>query len=135
MKPATLLAAIMTATSVEAYKVRLGWIIDTPPGPPVNYCTPLIKVLNDNWGFVGQRQFNNRRHVCTSHMFCAQAGGCPVQAEGLEIGVRVMQDGGSDQKIRVEAWKGSKSTWSWCEQRNAWDSGNIEYRWLCDFNL
>ncbi|KAK5659964.1 hypothetical protein OQA88_13429 [Cercophora sp. LCS_1] len=124
---ATLLAT--SASIVNAYQVRIGEHIY---GSPDNIqCGPVFKVYNDDWSFVTDVAYNRRTCTSSRKRFCA-TWGCAFQVDGIAIGIRVVEDGGSDEAIRVEAWRGSKSTWTWCKRVTVRE-GNHHLFWQCDF--
>lgn len=57
----------------------------------------------------------------------------------MPYGVRVLQDGGDDNAILVEAWKGSTSRTVWCkvnahgEDVDAPIFNKLRWNWHCNF--
>lgn len=91
---------------------------------------------DDNLSYVGEKEFPNLQRTCNAPRkdpFC-KTYGCPFQVDNITIGIRVVQDGGADKAIRVEAWKGAKSTWAWCSRIYKTEArGYTEFYWECNF--
>ncbi|KAK3367832.1 hypothetical protein B0H63DRAFT_529540 [Podospora didyma] len=138
MKPtsaATALLAASAASVVNAYHVRIGHK-EYSISFGVKICQPFFKVWEDDWTYAGEKEFTDWPNA-----FCPTKNDkwcsfwtCPWQVDGITIGIRVVEDGGGDGAIRVEAWKGSKSTWTWC-QKGTWTEGGgqTQFKWQCDF--
>ncbi|KAK5659963.1 hypothetical protein OQA88_13428 [Cercophora sp. LCS_1] len=110
MQLINLLIALLAASAAEAYQVRIGYKRSNTSLGTDTWCTLFFKIWDDNWSYVAEKEYGGG--LCFYDKFCT-AHPCPFQVDGLEIGLRAVENGGSDGAVRVEAWKGSKSTWTW----------------------
>lgn len=130
---ATLLAA--SAGVADAYQVRIGYKRANSALGQNSISWPFFKVWDDNWSYTTEKEFPNRQSVTPTKDtgFCVW-NGCPFQVDGITIGIRVREDGGSDGAIRVEAWQGAKTTWTWCHKVDLTENGGKTwFGWQCDF--
>ncbi|KAK4182624.1 hypothetical protein QBC35DRAFT_457102 [Podospora australis] len=119
----------------SAYQVRIGHKIHSSGWFGVSTCKPFFKVWDDNWSYTTEKFFDIEPKNCYNNWgrFCG-VWGCPFQVDGITIGIRVVEDGGADKAIRVEAWQGAKSTWTWCKNVALTENGgNTVFQWQCDF--
>ncbi|KAK3344504.1 hypothetical protein B0T25DRAFT_557184 [Lasiosphaeria hispida] len=101
MQLKTTLIALLTASAVDAYQVRIGY---KRSNADLEFCKPFFKVWNDNWSYVAEKEFTGSG--CFYDKFC-RTHGCPFQVDGIEIGIRAVEDGGSDLGQRgrgVNGW-------------------------------
>ncbi|KAK5659966.1 hypothetical protein OQA88_13431 [Cercophora sp. LCS_1] len=136
MQLTTTLATLLTASGlVDAYQVRIGYKRSTSASGPNAISWPFFKVWDDNWSYKAEKEFPNQQGPTPSKTtgFCAR-NGCPFQVDGIIIGIRVREDGGSDGAIRVEAWQGSKATWTWCKKVDLTENNEKTwFGWECNF--
>ncbi|KAK3354063.1 hypothetical protein B0T25DRAFT_545931 [Lasiosphaeria hispida] len=135
MQLTTAFTALLAASAgvADAYQVRIGYKRTSSNLGPNTFCKPFFKVWDDNWSYVTEKEFTNSGFYCVSDNFCG-VNPCPFQVDGLTIGIRVHENGGSDGALRVEAWRGSKSVWTWCKSINLTEGNGVTwFRWQCDF--